>query len=93
MNAPANAALPFSCAGCDQRFATKGAKLRHKKSCGTKRPADVEQFERCADEDLYARFRSTPQARAYAAAEWDAMDDEGRLPPGWVNPIPLPRAA
>lgn len=74
----------YFCAGCGTRFATKGEKRRHKAECG-QALTDFEPFadQPCADEDLYSRSHSNPEIRARAAAEWEAMDWRGELPPGW----------
>lgn len=79
---------PYSCGHCGERFSSKNAKARHKASCSPKQnPNSMGQApERNDDENAYgflARAISTPELRARAKAEWDAMDWQGRLPTGW----------
>lgn len=76
--------LAFMCGNCGERFASKGAKKRHKQDCAP----DAGELptggdERCDDQDLYTRYRPTAEIKARAAAEWAAMDWRGRLPEGW----------
>jgi hypothetical protein len=79
---PAGATNTFSCGNCGETFATKGEKRRHKLVCHP--PVHLEAVDDPAD--LYSRFRNTPEIIARAAAEWDAMDENGRLPDGWQWP-------
>lgn len=79
--------LPFLCGNCGERFATKGAKRRHKANCAPDAGEAVALNDdgRGDDEHAYGhRHHITPEIKARANAEWAAMDWRGRLPEGWT---------
>lgn len=86
----AGATNTFSCGKCGETFATKGEKRRHKLGC--RPPVQHEAMGEDDPADLYSRFRNTPEIIARAAAEWDAMDESGRLPDGWQWPQSIEHA-
>lgn len=77
--------FPFMCGNCGQRFASKAAKRRHKGECAPDAlENETSDDDICPPEYLYGRSHSTPEVRARADAEWQAMDWRGRLPAGWT---------
>lgn len=75
--------MTYSCGHCGASFDSKGAKRRHKLDC-TRTLADPEGSDDYGDEDHFSRVQHvTPEIKARAAAEWEAMDWRGRLPKGW----------
>lgn len=78
--------VPCQCGICGRHFQSKGERRRHRPTCRAPEPMADESTED-DDPEGYQRWRShlyiRPEHKARAAAEWDAMDEHGRLPEGW----------
>lgn len=79
----------YHCGNCGTPFATKAAKRAHKLSCsGSPTPAPMpDDLDDDSDAEGWQRWRMshiiTPEIKARADAEWEAMDERGNLPEGW----------